>query len=129
MAHSLLVSPPDAWADFKALVIDVRDAPTYKEGMARIKQLIALKKSEFPEACRCLEDDLESSLNHLHVPFRHRPLVRTTNLVECTFVEERRRTKTIPHLWDEQSAVKLVFAVLIRVKYRQFIYWLLKSIN
>jgi len=33
-------------------------------------------------------------------------------------VEERRRTKIIPHLWDEKSLIKLVFATLVRVSDR-----------
>jgi hypothetical protein len=44
--------------------------------------------------------------------------VRTSNLAERAFEEERRRTKVIPHLWDEGSVSKLVFAVLIRVSER-----------
>jgi transposase-like protein len=44
--------------------------------------------------------------------------VRTSNLAERAFEEERRRTKVIPHLGDEQSLLKLVFAVLIRVSDR-----------
>jgi transposase-like protein len=52
------------------------------------------------------------------VPARHRQYVRTSNLAEQAFEEERRRTKVIPHLWDEASLVKLVFAVLIRVRER-----------
>jgi putative transposase len=73
---------------------------------------------DFPEACRCLLDDAEASLNHLYVPQRHQQYVRTSNLAERAFEEERRRTKVIPHLWDEGSVVKLVFAVLIRVSER-----------
>lgn len=107
--------PPEAWPAFKALVADVRDAPDHEEGKRRLKVLIAEKQHEFPEACRCLADDMEASLNHLHAPYRHRQMIRTTNLVERSFVEERRRTKTIPHLWDEKGLVKLVFATLIRV--------------
>ena len=110
--------PKSAWAEFKSRVEDARDAPTYEEGKKRMNALIASIKSEFPSACRCLSDDMEASLNHLRVPVRHRPYVRTTNLVERTFVEERRRTKTIPHLWDEKSLEKIVFAVLIRVSER-----------
>jgi transposase-like protein len=49
---------------------------------------------------------------------RYRQYVRTSNLAERAFEEERRRTKVIPHLWDEASLVKLVFAVLIRVSER-----------
>jgi transposase-like protein len=41
--------------------------------------------------------------------------VRTTNLLERSFLEERRRTKVIPRFTDEKSAMKLVFATLIRV--------------
>lgn len=44
--------------------------------------------------------------------------MRTSTLAERAFVEERRRTKGIPHLGDEQSLVHLVLAVLIRVSDR-----------
>ena len=85
----------------------------------RRRQLIVNRyQRDFPEACRCLLDDGEASLNHLYVPQRHQQYVRTSNLAERAFEEERRRTKVIPHLWDEGSVVKLVFAVLIRVSER-----------
>src|SRR5262245_42987371 len=54
----------------------------------------------------------------LVVPKRHQQYVRTSNLVGRAFVEERRRTKVIPHLWAEGSLVHLVFGVLIRVSDR-----------
>lgn len=54
----------------------------------------------------------------LKVPVRHRINVRTTNLLERSFVEERRRTKVIPRFTNEKSAMKLVFATLIRVSER-----------
>ena len=110
--------PPPAWNEFKALIQDMRDAPTFEEGKRRMEQIVEKYSDQFPEACRCLQDDAEASLNHLHLPVRHRQYARTTNLVERSFVEERRRTKTIPHLWDEKSLVKLVFATLIRVSDR-----------
>jgi putative transposase len=44
--------------------------------------------------------------------------VRTTNLLERSFLEERRRTKVIPRLMDEKSAMKPVFATLMRVSER-----------
>ena len=40
--------------------------------------------------------------------------VRTTNLIERSFVEERRRTKTIPRFFTEKSGLKRVHATLIR---------------
>ena len=110
--------PPQAWPEFKALVIDMRDAPTVAAAEQRRQAIVARYQRDFPEACRCLLDDGEASLNHLYVPQRHQQYVRTSNLAERAFEEERRRTKVIPHLWDEGSVVKLVFAVLIRVSER-----------
>ena len=52
------------------------------------------------------------------VPVRHRIRVRTTNLAERGFVEERRRTKVIPRLMTERAAMKLVFATMIRAAER-----------
>jgi transposase-like protein len=62
----------------------------------------------------CLEDDAEASLNHLKLPVRLRQLVRSTNLLERTFEEGRRRTKVIPRFFAEKPCLKLVFAALIR---------------
>jgi putative transposase len=110
--------PALAWPAFKALVMDLRDAPTREKAEERRAQLVVQYQREVPEACRCLLDDAAASLNHLAVPQRHQQYVRTSNLVERAFVEERRRTKVIPQLWGEQSLVNLVFGVLIRVSDR-----------
>lgn len=110
--------PAQAWPAFKALVVDMRDAPSREQARERREQIEARYQHEFPEACRCLLDDAEASLNHLEVPQRHQQYVRTSNLAERAFVEERRRTKVIPHLSDERSLVQLVFAVLLRVSDR-----------
>ena len=45
---------------------------------------------------------------------RHRIRVRTTNLAERSFVEERWRTKVIPRFPNEKAALRLVFATMIR---------------
>jgi putative transposase len=110
--------PPQAWPEFKALVADLRDAPTVSEAERRRQLIVNRYQRDFPEACRCLLDDGEASLNHLYIPQRPQQYVRTSNLAERAFEEERRRTKVIPHLWDEGSVTKLVFAVLIRVSER-----------
>jgi transposase-like protein len=110
--------PPQAWPEFKALVMAMRDAPTVTAAEQRRQASVTRYQRDFPEACRCLLDDPEASLNHLYVPQRHQQYVRTSNLAERAFEEERRRTKVIPQLWDEGSVTKLVFAVLIRVSER-----------
>jgi putative transposase len=110
--------PTRAWPDVKASLVDMRDAPTREKAEKRRDAIVEQYQREFPELCRCLLDDADASLNHLAVPQRHQPYVRTSNLVERAFVEERRRTKVIPPLFAESSLVTLVFGVLIRVSDR-----------
>jgi putative transposase len=62
----------------------------------------------------CFSDDLDALLAIHRVPVRHRIRVRTTNLAERSFVEERRRTKVVGRFGEERSAMKLVFATMIR---------------
>lgn len=44
--------------------------------------------------------------------------MRTTNLIERSFGEEKRRSKAIPRFFDEKSALKLAFATLWRTSQR-----------
>ena len=110
--------PPDQWPKLRALIIDMRDAPDLEVAQARLDEILRDYQAQFPELCRCLKDDREASLNHLQAAYRHRRHVRTVNLVERSFVEQRRRIKVIPHLWHEKQLTKLVFAVLIRLRDR-----------
>jgi hypothetical protein len=56
---------------------------------------------------------------------RHRIRVRTTNLAERSFEEERRCTKIIRRLMGEKTTVKLAFVTMIRSTER----WCRFSIN
>ena len=108
----------DAAPQVMAEVRAIRDAPTLDAARAQADRVINRYRGEFPAAVKCLEEDVEALLAVHRVPVRHRVNVRTTNLVERSFVEERRRTKVIPRLLDEKSAMKLVFATLIRCAQR-----------
>lgn len=111
--------PFDEERDFVlAHVRSVRDAPTYEAGQHVAASTIARYGDAYPAAMKSFAEDLEASLNHLKLPTRNRIHMRTTNLLERSFEEERRRTKVIPRLLDEKSAMKLVFATLIRCSER-----------
>jgi transposase-like protein len=110
--------PPQAWPEFKALVADMREAPTGSAAERRPQLIVPRYQRDFPAACRCLLDEAEASLNPLSIPQRPQPYVRTSNLAERAFEEERRRPQVIPHLWAEGGVTKLLFAVLIRVSER-----------
>ncbi len=59
-----------------------------------------------------IERDLDALVCHLRFPGEHRKRIRSTNLLERTFVEVRRRTKVIGRFPGETSALSLVWAVL-----------------
>lgn len=107
--------PADGAEEVLAHARAVRDAPTYEAGEAQAASFIERFGGTYPAAVKSFAEDLEASLAHLRLPVRHRINVRTTNLLERSFVEERRRTKVIPRFTDEKSAMKLVFASLIGV--------------
>jgi putative transposase len=67
-----------------------------------------------PRAFACFEDDFEACIAHLRLPVTHRRFIRTTNLLERLFVEERRRLKIIPDGFGEKPVLKLMFGALIR---------------
>ena len=48
----------------------------------------------------------------------HRRAIRTTNLLERLFVEERCRLKIIPNAFGERAVLKLMFGALIRAAER-----------
>lgn len=115
MKNMLEKVPEDIHEEIKRLLIDVRDAPNHEKGRQRALALIdELEHRDLPGAAACLKDDLEASLAHLKLPSRHRRAVRTTNLCERGFVEERRRAKVIPRFRSEKECLKLVFATLWR---------------
>ncbi len=92
----------------------VRDAPTLDAARAAADRFENTYKAACPAAIACFADDREALLSIHRVPVRHRIRVRTTNLAERSFEEERRRTKVIPRLMSERSTMKLALATMIR---------------
>ncbi len=114
MKNILEKVPAEMHEQMKNLLRDVRDAPDHQTGQRRARELIEKLRRQHPSAVACLEDDLEASLNHLKLPSTHRRTVRTTNLCERSFVEQRRRAKVLPRFRGERECLKLVFASLWR---------------
>jgi transposase-like protein len=67
-----------------------------------------------PSAIACFVDNFEACIANLRFPLNHRKKIRTTNLLERLFGEERRRTKIMPHAFGEKPLLKLMFAAVIR---------------
>ncbi len=105
--------PKLAAAQLKPLVRQVFLAPDHATGLRRGRALVARFRSRYPEAMACLERDLEECLTYLLFPKEHQKRLRTTNLLERTFEESRRRTKVIPRFPGERSCLTLMYATLI----------------
>ncbi|HEX7513287.1 MAG TPA: IS256 family transposase [Candidatus Methylomirabilis sp.] len=88
------------------------EARSPAEASRDLQGIIADYKAAYPSAMAVIEGDLDSLVVHLRLPSEHRKRIRTTNLLERTFVEVRRRTKVIGRFPGETSALSLIWAVL-----------------
>src|SRR5437868_10014243 len=89
------------------------DATSVKDGKLRLQVLISeLEHGGYESAARCLADDLDALLVHLRYPLRHRRRWRSTNLLERSLGEVKRRTKVMGRFPGETSCLTLVWAVL-----------------
>ena len=78
------------------------------------KGIVADFEKDLPSAVACFQDDFEACIAHLRMPVTHRRAIRTTNLLERLFVEERRRLKIIPNAFGERPVLKLMFGAMTR---------------
>jgi putative transposase len=106
--------PPERWAEVKAVARAAYQALSPLAARQAADEFHRLYAHEFPSAVTCFEDDFQACIAHLRLPIAHRRATRTTNLLERLFLEERRRTKVIPHAFGEKPVLKLMFASLIR---------------
>jgi transposase-like protein len=89
------------------------DAISEIDAKQRLQALVEdLHKGGFTAAARCLADDLDALVVHLRYPVRHRRRWRSTNLLERSLGEVKRRTKVMGRFPGETSCLTLVWAVL-----------------
>jgi putative transposase len=88
------------------------EAASPAEARRELEAISADYRASYPSAMAVIERDLDALIAHLRWPSEHRKRIRTTNLLERTFVEVRRRTKVIGRFPGETSALSLIWAVL-----------------
>jgi transposase-like protein len=116
---NILAKVPDSQHQtVKRAVQAIFNAPNRATADLLIHNFIEQFGSTLPSATACLQDDLEACLSFLRCPPLHHKRIRTTNLIERAFEEQRRRTKTIPRFWNEKSCLKLSFAALMQASER-----------
>jgi putative transposase len=89
------------------------EATNERDGAQRLQALVdELDRAGYTAAAKCLRDDLDALVVHLRYPTRHRRRWRSTNLLERSLGEVKRRTKVIGRFPGETSCLTLVWAVL-----------------
>jgi putative transposase len=89
------------------------EATSERDGKERLRGLVdELERAGYTAAAKCLVDDLDALVVHLRYPTRHRRRWRSTNLLERSLGEVKRRTKVIGRFPGETSCLTLVWAVL-----------------
>jgi putative transposase len=113
MRNILCKLPKKIEKEMKPLIKQVYYASSYKEGLKLGHELVARFKDRYTSAMECLEEDLVECLTYLKFPQVHWKVIRTSNLMERTFGEGRRRTKVIPRFPTESAGLRLLYATLI----------------
>jgi len=106
--------PEDLWPEFKARAVATYQAPSRAMARELAEGILKDYEAALPSAVACFQDDFEACIAHLRMPITHRRAIRTTNLLERLFVEERRRLKIIPNAFGEKPVLKLMFGAMIR---------------
>jgi putative transposase len=93
-------------------VLDAGDRP---EADRRLAQLVAKYAAPAPKLAAWLEANVPEALTVLGLPAAHRRRLRTTNMLERVNKEIKRRTRVATLFPNEQSALRLVTAVLMEI--------------
>jgi len=76
------------------------------------RQFLSRYSREFPTACEVLAKHLEECLTFYRFPERHWKHIRTSNVIERSFKEVKRRTRVVGRFPNETSALVMVFSLL-----------------
>lgn len=106
--------PEDQWKEVKAHALAAYQAPSPELARSMRQHFLDRYQRSLPSAAACFDEDFEACIAHLRFPVGHRRAVRTTNMLERLFVEERRRTKIVPNAFGEKPMLKLMYAATIR---------------
>ena len=110
--------------DQKEIIQALRKIYTAQSKTKALKIFKSLKDTwskVYPNVINSLENDLEELLNFLTIPIKEdfrdfiRKRIRTTNVIERSFREVRRRTKPMSCFNNNDSLQRIIYAVFFRL--------------
>jgi putative transposase len=96
-------------------------ADTKREAVRTFKSWKNRWRRPYPKAVKCIEKDLDELLSFLELPLpkEHKKLIRTrirtTNVIERSFREVRRRTRPMNCFTNQDSVNRIIFAIFTRL--------------
>ena len=111
-------------SDIKPFKADARliyNASTHREAVAAFKNLRKRWRLTAPKALECLERDIDELLAFLTIPIKEqyrafiRRKIRTTNIIERSFREVRRRTRPMGCFTNYDSVSRIIYAIFNRL--------------
>jgi len=111
-------------ADIKAFKLDackIYNASNHRKAVAAFKNLHKHWANIAPKAVDCLERDMDELLSFLTIPIKEqyrafiRRQIRTTNIIERSFREVRRRTRPMGCFTNYDSVSRIIYAIFNRL--------------
>lgn len=96
----------------------IYQASSHREARQRFRRWRARWEGEAPKAVACLGKDLDSLLVFFRQPKAHWKKIRTTNAIERQFREVRRRTNPMTSFPHEESADRILWAIVQHANHR-----------
>jgi putative transposase len=86
-------------------------APNQKKAVEIFRKWEKSWREKCPEAVDCLKKDLSDLLHFLTRPKQHQIMIRTTNVIERTIREIRRRTRPMNSFTNDKSIHRIIYAI------------------
>jgi len=83
-----------------------------RDALEKAREFVEKYGKRYESATRCLVNGLEDCLTFYRFPKKYWRHMRTSNLLERTFREVRRRTKVVGRFPTERSALAVIYGVL-----------------
>ena len=104
--------PKTEWLLIKAKLRKIYYAPNSLEAKAQAQSFIEEYRELYPALVKCVEKDLDACIVYMNHPPTRCKHIRTTNIIERSFKEVKRRVKVMEQFPNEESCIRILFTLL-----------------
>jgi len=104
--------PKTEWPLIKAKLRKIYYAPNSLEAKAQAQMFIEEYREVYPALVKCLEKDFDACIAYMNHPPTRWKHIRTTNIIERSFKEVKRRVKVMEQFPTEESCIRILFTLL-----------------